>query len=123
MNKYFFLSVILLFTACSEKNEHYYYTHPDVLQEALKSCANKNYTDSQCSNLKKIALHVNNLAFELQTNPQKFGIDIMKMQNQLSGDKTNSAQAVSQHKEKDSTLQQHLDYRLAVVKWLESPGK
>lgn len=125
MNKCLAVSLIILgLTSCTKKDEHYYETHPNDLQQAIKSCPQQQPQGLTCEQLQTIAGHMNSLAYQLQSSPQGFGAKILalqetiaKQQQQLETDLSNAdlQASVAQNKR---DLAEHL----AVVKWLESPA-
>ncbi|MCW8397734.1 hypothetical protein OQJ26_02895 [Legionella sp. PATHC038] len=124
MNKYLaVLFVILGVTSCSQDNEHYYKSHPNELQQAIKSCPQRQPRGLTCDQLEALANRMNQLAYQLQLSPQGFGKKILvlqetiaKQQNQLKTEATNANLQAELTKNK-SDLTDHL----AVVKWFESP--
>lgn len=124
MNKCLFAILLLIgLASCTVKDEHYYRTHPKLVQTAIKECPGKQPAGISCQDLEVIAKRINELAYQLQYNPQGFGNTILKLQQDLAADKL----ALQKNKE-DSALQaaieskrRALDDHLAIVKWLESP--
>ena len=99
------LGLMSLLLACNANDKNYYINHPNALQKALKDCSK---ATKSCERLGAIAHHINKLGYDLQNNPQRFRLQIIKLQNQLSIQK--NPQKIHE-----------LNERLAVVKWLESP--
>lgn len=125
MEKYILL-VCMSFSlvACaSPKNEAYYRQNPQQLQQAVQNCSNQQSTHVSCERLAKIAQDVNELAYQLQINPQSFGKTILQLQQTLAQQqaelKANPNQA--ELKTEIEKNKQQLAQRLAIVKWLESP--
>jgi hypothetical protein len=124
MNKYLigFLLVCCL-TSCTTRDAHYYRSNLKELQEVLKSCPEKAPAQVSCEKLSQIAQEMNQLSMQLQSNPQGFGRQILKLQHQIA-----TLEADLKKHPTDSSLKQSIaeakrqeaDY-LAVVKWLESP--
>lgn len=115
----------LLLQACQNQDAHYYRTHPQALQEALKRCPQASSPQINCASLELIALDVNKLVYELQQNAQEFGQKIMALQDEkmtikqsLGADNTKADELV---KQKLKGIEDELALRLSVVKWLESP--
>ena len=107
-------SIALLFCGCSEQhNESYYKTHPEALAKAMQICAEKPTKRQDCEQLKKTAQSLNRFMDELRENPQIFGQSIVKLQAAL-------AQPIE--KSQQVQLQQELAERMAIVRWLETPG-
>ncbi|TAL66556.1 MAG: hypothetical protein EPN84_00040 [Legionella sp.] len=124
MNKYVMVIVLMLgLTSCSEKNEHYYLTHPEALLSAVKACPVQQSQGLTCSQLSELANRLNILAYQLQYSPQGFGVKILSLQQTLSSQaleiEKNAANA--ELKASMALNQKDLADRLAVVKWLESP--
>lgn len=113
----------LLLVACSAKDEHYYRTNPQALQDALSACPNKQPSGVSCEKLSSIALTVNDLAYQLQTNPQAFGRKILSLQEKLATAQENLKSHPEQTELKTLIKEnkQQLAECLAVVRWLESP--
>ena len=115
------LSILcLLCIACTRSHPpQYYKTHPHELQLMLeqKCVINTASITNNCAALMNIAQQINQLAYELQLNPQLFGQKILHLQMTLS-------KQIHEHIEVSviNHTQQHLDIMLAMVKWLESPG-
>ncbi|MBA2653262.1 MAG: hypothetical protein H0U73_13510 [Tatlockia sp.] len=121
--KYLFMACALLLVACSPPNEAYYQRNPQALQEAIKNCPAKNPSNLSCEQLKAIALKINELAYQLQVNPQAFGKKILALQETIAVQKTELAGKANQSvlKETLEKNKQLLDQCMAIVQWLESP--
>jgi hypothetical protein len=106
--------ICLLFCRCSvQHNESYYKTHPEALAKVMQLCAENSKERKDCARLKKTAQHVNRLMDELRENPQLFGQSIVSLQSAL-------AQPID--KSQQVQLKQALAERMAIVRWLETPG-
>ncbi|KTD56066.1 secreted endonuclease [Legionella sainthelensi] len=124
MNKCWVALLITLgLASCSAKNEYYYQTHPDELQQALKACPERQPQGLTCEQLETLATRMNELAYKLQMSPQGFGQKIIalqeaiaKEQSQLETEQNNENLEASLVKKK-----QDLADHLAVVRWFESP--
>ncbi|KTC83111.1 hypothetical protein [Legionella cincinnatiensis] len=124
MNKCWVALLIALgLASCSAKNEYYYQTHPDELQQALKACPERQPQGLTCEQMETLATRMNELAYQLQMSPQGFGQKIIalqeaiaKEQNQLNTERNNENLEASLMKKK-----QDLADHLAVVRWFESP--
>jgi len=81
--RYLFLACTLLLVACSPQNERYYRTHPEALQNAIKKCPAHQPSHLSCKQLTGIARITNELAYQLQTNPQTFGQKILALQQTI----------------------------------------
>lgn len=118
-------SVILIFlsvgflTGCSERASSYYWQHPQALHDALIKCQTHRNT-ATCENLSQIGYSMNILGQELQANPQDYGKILLNLQMELA---EKSAQKQENTDESLQSLQQEIEQRLAVIKWLESPEK
>ncbi len=117
------LLITLGLASCSAKNEYYYQTHPDELQQALKACPERQPQGLTCEQLETLATRMNELAYKLQMSPQGFGQKIIalqeaiaKEQSQLETEQNNENLEASLMKKK-----QDLADHLAVVRWFESP--
>lgn len=110
-----FLAIIMLLTGCSKPNSAYYSTHPEALVKAMQLCSNSNNNVKQCNDLRQVALEINAYMNELRNNPQLFGQEIIKLQSKLA---TSASLATSER----SALTKELEQRMAVVRWLETPG-
>lgn len=125
MIKYIFLVIASLWmAACAAHNERYYSLHPKVLEAAIIACPEKSPTGISCEQLKIIASHVNELAYQLRLNPQGYGKEILMLQETIAKQELNLRQSPNEPKQQASLIenQHQLGERLAVVKWLESPG-
>ncbi|QEY51121.1 hypothetical protein [Legionella longbeachae] len=124
MNKCWVALLITLgLASCSAKNEYYYQTHPDELQQALKACPERQPQGLSCEQMEALATRMNELAYKLQMSPQGFGQKIIalqeaiaKEQSQLNTERNNENLEASLMKKK-----QDLADHLAVVRWFESP--
>ncbi|STY29008.1 secreted endonuclease [Legionella wadsworthii] len=115
--------VILGLTSCSAKNEHYYKSHPNELQQALKACPNRQPPGMTCEQLEELANRMNKLAYQLQLSPQGFGKKIMALQETIVKEQTQL-----KNENNNATLQANLTQNkrdladhLAIVRWFESP--
>ena len=125
MIKYFILVMASLWVvACMAHDERYYNLHPNALQKVIAECPQKQPTGISCEQLKNIASQVNDLAYQLRLSPQGYGKEILALQEMIAkqegllhGDTNQQEQQVTLAENK-----QQLEARLAVVKWLESPG-
>ena len=120
MTKYMLLMVASLWAvACSAHNEHYYRTHPKALQAAIQQCPAKSPSPLSCAQLKDIALRVNELAYQLRLDPQGYGQKILVLQEIIARQEANREEKEQQPSLDENKI--HLQERLAIVKWLESP--
>ena len=115
-----FISLSLI--GCKIKDNAYYEKHPVELEAFLKECVLSPSDD--CERLKMLAIKMNELAFELQRDPQSVGRKILLLQDQLNqsnggieGTAYGRAASTEDYNEKKHELNQYL----AVVQWLESP--
>lgn len=125
MEKYLLLicTSFSLVACASQKNEAYYRQHPQLLQQAVQGCPGKQPAQLSCEQLVQISQGVNELAYQLQINPQAFGKSILQLQETLG-----QQQAALRNNPDQAELKieieknkQKLAERLAIVKWLESP--
>ncbi|QMT59987.1 MULTISPECIES: hypothetical protein [unclassified Legionella] len=117
------LWVIFGLTSCSAKNEHYYKSHPNELQQAIKACPERQPQGMTCKELEVLANRMNKLAYQLQLSPQGFGKKIMALQETIIKE-----QAQLKAENNNANLQANLNQNkrdladhLAVVRWFESP--
>jgi anti-sigma factor ChrR (cupin superfamily) len=106
-----------------KKDEHYYQTHPNELQQAIKSCPEQQPQGMTCNQIQEIAGRMNSLAYQLQQSPQGFGNKILALQETLAAQEQ-KLKTDANNKELQASIAQSkhdLDEYLAVVKWLESP--
>ncbi|WP_419418630.1 hypothetical protein ACNVED_08680 [Legionella sp. D16C41] len=116
--------LMVFLTSCMAHNKEYYRNNPQALQAALKQCPKKQPATVSCEELSDIAQDLNRYAYELQLNPQQFGLKILNLQIQLATVNNELRKGNSEPtnlKDKIATSEQELKTRLAVVKWLESP--
>jgi hypothetical protein len=115
--------VILGLTSCTKKDEHYYQSHPNELQQAIKACPGRMPQGVTCDQLQTIAGRMNSLAYQLQSSPQGFGTKILALQEAIAKEekqlKANGNADLQAHIDRN---QHDLAEHLAVVKWLESPA-
>lgn len=124
MMKYLFLLCTpLILVACATQDENYYRKNPQALQQAVKNCPNKSSSEVSCEQLMKLAENINELAYQLQINPQGFGKKILTLQENLAKQQADLQDNPNQPELRKMIEQnkQQLVERLAVVKWLESP--
>lgn len=113
----------LWMTACAAHDDYYYSVHPKILQQVLQACPTKQSRDISCDQLKNIALQVNESAYQLRLDPQTYGKKILLLQ-QIISKQESALQEKSNQPDLQSSLKEnkrHLQERLAIVKWLESP--
>ena len=125
MIKYIMLVITSFWmVSCVAHNDRYYSLHPNVLQDAITECSNKPSKDVDCEQLKVIASKVNELAYQLRLNAQEYGKEILALQETIAKQEMTLPGAPNQSELQASLLEnrQQLEVRLAVVKWLESPG-
>lgn len=125
MNKYGLLLLLILgITSCTVKDEQYYWQHPKDLQQALKNCPTSSPPKGfSCDEMNQLAKQMNELAYQLQYNPQGFGQQILLLQETIAQQEAalKLNQAMPETKSSLAKNKQNLKQRLAVVKWLESP--
>ena len=109
-------------SGCSEKSSSYYWEHPQQLRDALTACQNQ-HANPNCEKLYQIGYSMNVLALELQSNPQRFGSTLMKLQMELAEKKQAQAPSKQSTHSLLEPIEQEIQQRLAVIKWLESPEK
>ncbi|KTC78401.1 hypothetical protein [Legionella brunensis] len=119
----FLICLSILSTACSAQDEAYYRQNPQALQQAVKNCPNKKPTQISCEQLAILAESVNELAYQLQINPQAFGKKILALQETLAKQQIELKNNPNQPDLKNliEENKKNLAERLAIVKWLESP--
>ena len=105
--------IIILLSSCKKHDAAYFITNPQDLQTKAQSCQEADLYKITCADLQVLASEMNSLVYDLQLNPQNFGIKILKLQIDIAS-KQSSNQDVSK-------LKRILALRLALVKWLESP--
>ncbi len=113
----------MMISCAVKKDEHYYQSHPEKLQEALNHCPKKQPEHLTCQQLKDVAMRFNQLANELHANPQEFGKKIITLQEEIARQKAQLKKDSTQKelKEKLAENQEMLDSRLTLVKLFESP--
>ncbi|CEK10970.1 hypothetical protein [Legionella hackeliae] len=113
----------MLLSACTVEDENYYRRNPQVLQQALKNCPDKKPSHISCEQLATLAASVNELAYQLQMNPQGFGKKILALQETLAKQRLELENNPNQPELKSlvEKNKQDLTQRLAIVRWLESP--
>jgi hypothetical protein len=122
--KFVILAMMSLWVvACSAHDENYYRMHPNVLHNEIKKCPDEQPQSLSCEQLTAVAAQMNELAYQLRSNPQLFGQQIMTLQTMLVAQE----KSLQQNREQPELTveinknRQILNERLAVVKWLESP--
>jgi hypothetical protein len=86
---------------------------PEKVIEDWEACQLKSNYDDACVSLSQSAIHLKYLYESCTHNPQRFGLDIMNLQQQLVDSDTRD----SEKKE----IEKEIEMRWAVVAWLESP--
>lgn len=115
--------LILVLSACATSEKQYYQNNPKALQKAISACPAKHPSGISCDELANMASTMNQLAYQLQMNPQRFGKKILALQERLAVQQANLRTNSSQPDLKvaiEKNKQQLSEY-LTVVKWLESP--
>ena len=117
--KYFLLLIFSIYSfACPPKDASYFNINPKALQHAIELCPNESPKLVTCDELKNIAMNTNDLVYELRINPQEYGKNILKLQEELAKlkeiDHDNNVKLIKQK-------QLELNKRLSIVGWLESP--
>lgn len=115
MKRSVFLLIIGLLSACGAEDQAYFEQHPRALQQKIAQCTQATQVTKTCTDLQTLAGKMAVLAMALQSDPQGFGKTILTLQQQLA--KPDQLGAKSRAQKQDE-----LRLRLAVVKWLESPG-
>lgn len=126
MFRLLFLSwMLVLLVACSTQDSQYYRNNPQLLQKALARCPQSPPSTVSCEELKAIAVEMNQLAYELQINPQEFGTKILSLQAELAKQQADGLEKPDSAKPTDdkARIQQQLAMRMAAIRWLESPEK
>lgn len=124
MGKYILLiCAFISLTACAAEDEAYYRNNPQLLQEAVKNCPNKKSAKMSCEQLNALAANVNEMAYQLQINPQAFGRKILELQEVIAKQQADLKSNPNQPELVNliTKNKQNLADRLAIVKWLESP--
>ena len=115
--------MFILLTSCASETEKQYATHPKALQQAMQECPQKAPKHVSCAVLGEIATRINQLAYQLQSNQQGYGKNILALQEAITTQRStlekHPEQGDLQHQLKQNERQ--LQERLAVVRWLASP--
>ncbi len=116
------LFILLFLTACSERDNDYYFRNPHKLKQAISACPQQKPKKLTCDELTAVEIKFQTLANELRQNPQKFGLKILALQEkiakkELSLQKKND-QKMSENLKKDKKT---LAEWIAVVSYYESP--
>lgn len=117
-------AAFLLLTACSSDTENKYATHPKALQQAMQQCPEKSPKHVSCQQLSDIATRINQLAYQLQSNQQGYGQDILALQETITTQRS-ALEKYPEQADLQRNLKQNerqLQERLAVVRWLASPA-
>lgn len=89
----------------------------------MKACPDKQPRGLSCQQAQQIAVELNGLAYQLQSNPQGFGSKILTLQQTIANQET-ELKKTGNNQELKAALKKNkqdlADY-LVVVKWLESP--
>lgn len=104
------LSVVFLFFFSNHVLANF---QPQKLIEQWQQCQEKQALDQGCIKIGHKVLELKTMIESLEYNPQAFGLDIMKIQNQMA---EKNISATEQKK-----LADELNLRLSIVGWLESP--
>jgi hypothetical protein len=120
---------ILMFSiclsSCSEHNENYYLKHPSSMQQALDKCPEQSPLSMSCEQLANTAYRINTYVIKLRSNPQQFGKEILILQEKIAEQDKSLQDNYDQPELKESLRadKKELRQRMAVVRWLESPGR
>lgn len=115
MKKFLLLfAASLLLAGCHEKDEAYYWNHPDALQQQLEQCPDS-AKEADCKELQAIAAKMQDLAYELQQGPQYFGKKILALQEKIARQEKTATRG---QVDADKRL---LWQMMAIVKKYESP--
>jgi hypothetical protein len=98
---------------CAVHDKHFYINHPKVLERDLANCQPHPSQGLNCEQLASIAREMNQLAYEFRHDQQRYGHEILTLQYE----KTTQGPKIRHE------IDNELDMRLAVVKWLASPGR
>lgn len=125
MNKCKYLSLLcgLFLGGCQQQHDAYYYaSHPQALQEALRTCSEHTSQALSCDALRAIQARMGHLVYLLQANQLAYGREILALQEkedeyrrQLKGSSDPAAKASL------SQVQAQIQEYLLPVQWLESP--
>lgn len=117
------LIILLGLASCTTKDENYYRAHPKELSSAVEHCADKKSNILTCQQLERLAMSMSQLAYQLQSDPQGFGLKIISLQQQIVEAQEQAKKSGSdlQAEKKLEATQHQLVEMLSVVKWLESP--
>jgi hypothetical protein len=124
MNKYLVVILAVLgLASCTTKDEAYYRSNPKELQQAMKGCPQQTPEGVTCQQIEILGNRINNLAYQLQYNPQGFGHKILSLQQTIAGQEIElkTDKATPELKANLAQNKHDLVELLAVVKWLESP--
>ncbi|MCH9690238.1 MAG: hypothetical protein K0U24_00115 [Gammaproteobacteria bacterium] len=115
----------MILAGCSPQNETSYSGNPKALQEAMKQCPQHAPKHVTCEQLSDLASRMNQLAYKLRSDQQAYGKDVLSLQETITAQRStlekNPNQIALQHNLKQN--ERHLQERLAVVRWLASPGQ
>lgn len=112
------LAVTFGVSACTSHDSAYFKVHPKVLQETIAKCPTEAPKLVTCEELHQIAIRVNEYVYALRMSPQEYGKSILALQETI-GSQSNNSDLKAQY---ENNLQE-LRERLAIVSWLESPGR
>jgi hypothetical protein len=96
-----------------------YMLDPKALQKAFDQCLTHDMHDISCDEIKRIVSDMNDNIHALQRDPLAYGQSILALQMRIAADER------AQDKDTLSQLALNtarLKIRLAVIRWLESPG-
>lgn len=116
---------VFLLTGCYAHNENYFRQHPGELKAAMERCPNQQPAQISCDEMATLAAGINQLAYDMQVDPQGFGKRIISLQEELVKQETALTTTPAQPTLKKNIQQnkQQLAEYLAIVKWLQSPGR
>ena len=124
INYFIFILMSLSASTGFAYDKDYYSLNPNALQEAVRACPSIKPKDATCEQVNEIATQMNDLAAELMTSPQAFGQKVLQLQ-QLIAKETYALKNAPKSSNLYAEVEKHkqsLHERLAVIKWLESPG-
>ena len=124
MLKFFLIFIFTVFGVCFADTISYSKLSLRTIENDLANCPQKRpRLNVSCSELKKMAERINDLAIQLQFDRQGYGKAILCAQEKLA-----AQQELLLKNQEDKHLaaeiannKQEINERLVVVKWLESP--
>lgn len=111
-NIFLVAGICSMLAGCDQFDHTAYQKNPQALEKAMKRCATETEEINPCKAIKRFAYQLSYLGYQLQLNPQAFGLKVLTLQMTM---------ASNHDPEALQRMQEDLGIYLTVIRWLESP--